>query len=432
MVPVLRYTATRFHTGGFHITVRARILSASLSLVLLAILLPGSFGIAQAIDAHREHQAIDRLQALAAVVQRLPVGGSPAQLVKEAARLLPTPGGYQHLFLVDGEGALQAQHPEDGVPLGFDGAAWAQNRPSTFRRGGTDYCLVRVETSPSSHWLGLSYALRPLDAPRAKAVVAAVGGSAVLVAALTVTVGYCLSWSLTGALNDVSESLLHAAQEVPVDLGAALPVLSADEVGDLVLAYNELQGRVRAQLEQVERKQRQLTALHSLSHKIGTVRNPVHLLEEVVRDVERAFGYHNVSILLADEAGRELRFAVTHLVDEALRRRRFRVGTDGVVGHVAATREPLLVNDVSACDLYISDGTNTRSELAVPLVIGDRLLGVLNVSSERTGAFEENDLRIVTALANQVAVALENAHLRDEIAATAEARVIGSAADEAR
>jgi GAF domain-containing protein len=84
---------------------------------------------------------------------------------------------------------------------------------------------------------------------------------------------------------------------------------------------------------------------------------------------------------------------------------------DGVVGHAAATGEPLLINDVSTCEFYIPDGTNTRSELAVPLTLNQKVIGVLNVSSERTGAFEESDLQIVTAVANQVAIAIENARL---------------------
>ncbi|MBN1642499.1 MAG: hypothetical protein JXA09_14785, partial [Anaerolineae bacterium] len=347
MYPVLRYTAARFQVDGLRVTLRMRILALSLSLVVLAVLLPGSYGITQAVEAYRQQRATDVLRVLAAVAQRLPQEGAPAQLLEEAAGQLGASVAHRHLFLVDPAGSLQAQHPEDGSPLAFDGAAWSAERPSTFRHSQTEYCLVPLSADASSPWLGLSYVLRPLQDLRVRGMVAAVGGSALLTIALALGLGHSLSTGLTGALYDVTERLLQAAEDVPTRLGAALPVLSSDEVGGLVLAYNALQGRVRAQLEQVEHKQRQLSALQSLSYKIGTVRDPVYLLAEVVRDVERAFGYHNVSILLADEGGRELRFAATQLADERLRRRRFRVGTDGVVGHVAATREPLLVNDVS-------------------------------------------------------------------------------------
>jgi PAS domain S-box-containing protein len=421
MYPVLRYTATRFQSGALRITVRARIYAVMFSLVVLTVLLPGSYAIVQAIDAYRADQAAAWLRVLDTAIEHLPSGGSPAQLLAGAEETIPRSMSFRHLFLVDAEGTVLATQGAGGV-LAFDGAAWAEEKPDTFRYGEADHALARLPGTAQSPWLGVSYVLHPLGAPAVRRLAIAVGGSGLVLVAMALLLGHHLASSLTGALEDVSQGLRRAAQARPLELGAALPVLSADRVGDLVLAYNELQGRVRDQVEQIEHEQRQLSAIQSLSYKIGTVRNPVHLLEEVIRDVERAFGYHNVSILLADERAQELHFAATQLENESLRRRRFRVGTDGVVGHVAATREPLLVNDVSACAFYIPDGTNTRSELAVPLVMGDRLLGVFNVSSERTGAFEESDLRVVMALANQLSIALENAHLRDEVVATVEAR----------
>ena len=249
--------------------------------------------------------------------------------------------------------------------------------------------------------------------------VAAAGLSAALSIGLALMLGHLLGRELVSEIEDVSNRLYRAAHEERLSLSSPLPVLARDEVGDLVLAHNALQRRMRNQQEEVEHKQRQLVALQSLTYKIGTVRDAEHLLQQVIRDVERALGYHNVSILLMDEEGKELHFAATQLLDASLRRRRFRVGMDGVVGRAAATGEPLLVNDVSACDFYIPDGTNTRSELAVPLTLNDEVIGVFNVSSERIGAFEENDLQIITALANQVAMALENARLLNQMEAYA-------------
>ena len=196
-----------------------------------------------------------------------------------------------------------------------------------------------------------------------------------------------------------------------MDLAPLAPVLSHDEVGDLVRVYNALQQRVQMQQEEVEGRQWQLIALQSLSYKIGTARDVTQLLQEVVRDVERAFGYHNVAVLLVDEERNDLGFAAASHVDAALRDRRFKIGEEGVVGHVAATGKPLLVNDVGTCGFYIADRTNTRSEMAVPLITGDKVIGVFNMSSERIGAFDESDLRTVTALGVQVATATENARL---------------------
>jgi GAF domain-containing protein len=271
---------------------------------------------------------------------------------------------------------------------------------------------------------GITYAVQeetvhPLGSRQAGGTVAAAVLSAALSIGLALMLGHLLGRDLVSEIEGVSNRLYRAAHEERLSLSSPLPVLARDEVGDLVLAHNALQRRIRTQQEEVEHKQRQLVALQSLTYKIGTVRDAEHLLQQVIRDVERAFGYHNVSILLMGEDGKELHFAATELLDASLRQRRFRVGMDGVVGRVAATGEPLLVNDVSACDFYIPDGTNTRSELAVPLTLNNEVIGVLNVSSERTGAFEESDLRIVTALANQVAIAIENARLLNQMEAHA-------------
>ena len=312
MQPVLLYTSARAQAGGIRVPIRARVLAAILSVVLLAVLLLGAYGITGAVQEETVH------------------------------------------------------------PLGSRQA------------GGT---------------------------------VAVAGLSAALSIGLALMLGHLLGRDLVSEIEGVSNRLYRAAHEER--LSSPLPVLARDEVGDLVLAHNALQRRIRTQQEEVEHKQRQLVALQSLTYKIGTVRDAEHLLQQVIRDVERAFGYHNVSILLMGEDGKELHFAATELLDASLRQRRFRVGMDGVVGRVAATGEPLLVNDVSACDFYIPDGTNTRSELAVPLTLNNEVIGVLNVSSERTGAFEESDLRIVTALANQVAIAIENARLLNKMEAHA-------------
>jgi GAF domain-containing protein len=314
MQPVLLYTSARAQAGGIRVPIRARVLAAILSVVLLAVLLLGAYGITSAVQEETVH------------------------------------------------------------PLGSRQA------------GGT---------------------------------VAVAGLSAALSIGLALMLGHLLGRDLVSEIEGVSNRLYRAAHEERLSLSSPLPVLARDEVGDLVLAHNALQRRIRTQQEEVEHKQRQLVALQSLTYKIGTVRDAEHLLQQVIRDVERAFGYHNVSILLMGEDGKELHFAATELLDASLRQRRFRVGMDGVVGRVAATGEPLLVNDVSACDFYIPDGTNTRSELAVPLTLNNEVIGVLNVSSERTGAFEESDLRIVTALANQVAIAIENARLLNQMEAQA-------------
>jgi GAF domain-containing protein/PAS domain-containing protein len=88
---------------------------------------------------------------------------------------------------------------------------------------------------------------------------------------------------------------------------------------------------------------------------------------------------------------------------------------EGIVGWVAQHRQPLLVPDVQKDSRYITVLSHSRSELAVPLVVGDRLIGVMNVESLEANRFTEDDQRLLTALGGQLAVIIENARLHREM-----------------
>jgi signal transduction histidine kinase len=135
----------------------------------------------------------------------------------------------------------------------------------------------------------------------------------------------------------------------------------------------------------------------------------LHILRE-------SFGYVHCAILLQDEARTELYVkASSGYADDRMDRMRIRVGHEGITGWVAATGRPLYVPDVEKDPRYISGMKGVRSEIALPLKIGEKMLGVLNVESTELGAFHERDVRILSSLAAQAAVAIENARLYAEI-----------------
>ena len=88
---------------------------------------------------------------------------------------------------------------------------------------------------------------------------------------------------------------------------------------------------------------------------------------------------------------------------------------EGICGRVAETGRSLIYNDVSKCPFYIAQSPRTRSEMAVPIKFGDKVLGVYNVESNEFNTFDEDDLLFVSALAEQTAIALKNAELFEEI-----------------
>ena len=409
MRPVLLHTPSQPSPGVRRFDIRARLLSAIVTISVIAVVFTSLFGYNQAVKYYRARLADTILLRLYQVASSQLQ--DPTELPVTVLSVLATEFDCKCAFVLDDEGEVVASSPDGCRPPHLDREEWLRERPDRWFQGGECTVLAPIQ---DSLWIGVAYKVHPLQSDDVVHTMLTLGVSGVALLALAVAMAHYLARDVTLDLHDITTRLLDIANGEEVDLSTPLPVLSQDEVGDLIRAYNALQKRIRAQQEQIEHKQRQLIALQSLSYKISSIRDVDHLLREVVRDVERALGYHNVAVLLADREGEELYFAAAGYIDRNMARRRFRIGRDGVVGRVAATGEPLLINDVAACDFYIPDGTNTRSELAVPLTVGDRIIGVFNVSSERIGAFDENDLRIVTALANQVAIAIENARLFQE------------------
>ncbi len=165
-------------------------------------------------------------------------------------------------------------------------------------------------------------------------------------------------------------------------------------------AYAVLRERV-AQLELIREVGRQATAILDLDQ----------LLPSVVRLIRDQFHYAHVHIFTADPASGDLIFRASTVADSAYwldEHQRLKVGS-GIVGHVALTRRPMLVEDVTREPLYVRDVEGTRSELAVPLCIGDEVLAVLDVQAEEPDAFSDSDRFVLQTLADQLAATLDAA-----------------------
>jgi two-component system NarL family sensor kinase len=138
------------------------------------------------------------------------------------------------------------------------------------------------------------------------------------------------------------------------------------------------------------------------------------LLPEACRLIAEAFDYHLVGISLLDPLDASRLFQAAAHPDERRLPRSFRMPLDrGLTGWVAKHGRPLLVNDVSNEPRYIAGPgrEQTRAELDVPLTLGRRTIGVLNVESEQAGAFAKDDVPYVQGLAGQLAQSIENARL---------------------
>ena len=159
-----------------------------------------------------------------------------------------------------------------------------------------------------------------------------------------------------------------------------------------------------------------LLTLNEISRELTSILNVDELLSRIAELLRRLIDYQMFSILLLDSSGEKLetRFSLrfeenTHLKgDVALGR--------GVIGYAAQMKEAVLVPDVSKDERYIEANPETKSELAVPLIYKDKVIGVLDLEHTRRGYFTDDHRRTVMTLAAQVAIALENARLYEEVA----------------
>jgi PAS domain S-box-containing protein len=164
-----------------------------------------------------------------------------------------------------------------------------------------------------------------------------------------------------------------------------------------------------------ERKRATLFAVVTqVAHKITSVLTLELLLQEIVDAIQQAFGYDNVLLLLQDKTtGRLLNQAIAGSFADRVPPDYSQAVGEGIMGWTARTGQPQIVNDVSVEPHYIKAfaGDMTRSELCVPLILDDEVIGVLDVEESRLNAFDDTDRDAMMTLGEQITVAIENARL---------------------
>jgi sigma-B regulation protein RsbU (phosphoserine phosphatase) len=150
--------------------------------------------------------------------------------------------------------------------------------------------------------------------------------------------------------------------------------------------------------------------LHELAEALNTTLDLETLLKRTAELVAAIIPYRIFAILLVNDRTHELRmrFQIGHTTQ--VERLHIPMGR-GVVGQVALTRQPVLLNDVTTAEYYTEVNPEVRSELAVPLIAKNRLIGVLDIESEQAGYFRPEHLRLLTLTASRIAQAIENARL---------------------
>ncbi len=173
-----------------------------------------------------------------------------------------------------------------------------------------------------------------------------------------------------------------------------------------------------------------LQQLQKAAQKITSILDLDQLIDNIVNDVARSFGCVEASIYLHDEEHGEMVLAGVHGCSVNHKGHCLKIGKDGMVGYVASTGQMRYAPDVRKDDYYMACEHSTLSEVAIPLHVGQRLVGVFTASHTELDAFPRQQLRLLQALCDHVAVAVPNA--RRFQSERAERETMGREAQEAR
>ncbi len=203
-----------------------------------------------------------------------------------------------------------------------------------------------------------------------------------------------------------------------IDIEAREPRYFTEEHQRLLtlVASRMAAGIENAQLYTRTTKQaRILLLLNEIARELTSILNLDELLGRIAELVRRLIDYQMFSILLLDPSGQKLQHRFSLRFNENIHLKNDIPMGHGLVGYAAESKETVLVPDVTKDPRYIEANPETRSELVIPLVYKNKVVGVLDLEHTKRGFFTDEHNRTMTTLAAQIAIAIENARLYEEI-----------------
>jgi GAF domain-containing protein/HAMP domain-containing protein len=239
-------------------------------------------------------------------------------------------------------------------------------------------------------------------------------------------------------LSNPIRRLTHVAEKVTAgDLQAQADIHNADEIGNLALAFNSMTRQLRRTLESLEqrvadrtqalaltsekseRRANQLQTLAGVAHTITSIEDPELLLRDVTHLISQQFCYDHVAIFLLDKSGEYavLRASNSEAGQKMLAQGyRLKIGQPGILNEAIMSGGPR--SNMERSSVTGRSETPTlefaRSEVACPLMLAGKVVGILDVQSARSEAFHTEDIEVFKILADQVAIAIQNSNLFSE------------------
>jgi GAF domain-containing protein/signal transduction histidine kinase len=241
------------------------------------------------------------------------------------------------------------------------------------------------------------------------------GAAGLLVALLASLASVLLARSISQPIGHLADA---ATQIAAGNLDVTAQVTQQDEIGTLATSFNAMTAQLRELIGTLEQRVTERTAQLQASAEVGRAAAAIldqdQLLREVVTLITERFGFYYAAVFLLDDTGKSaVLHEATGQAGQVLKERghSLEVGGQSMVGYVTKQRKPRIALDVGKEAVRFANPLlpDTRSEIALPLVVGDRVLGALDVQSTQAAAFDESSAAVLQSMANQIAIALNNA-----------------------
>jgi GAF domain-containing protein/HAMP domain-containing protein len=233
--------------------------------------------------------------------------------------------------------------------------------------------------------------------------------------------------SITQVANEIIAGNFDAKAEVETkdEIGTLSTTLNSmtanikDLVQSLEQRVQERTAELQESLQKNERRGKQYEAIAKVAQAINTTQNLQELLPHISQVISQKFGFYHVGIFLTDVANQYAVLAAANSEGgkRMLKRgHQLKIGEQGIVGYVTASRKPRIALDIGSDAVYFNnpDLPETRSEMALPLIVANQIIGALDVQSTEANAFTNEDVEALSTLADQVSAAIQNARLYEQ------------------